>query len=309
MASGVQIRLGTRASALAQWQADWVLARLQERGARVTLVPISTSGDRDQQLPVDRIGGQGVFTKEIQRALLDGRIDLAVHSLKDLPTAAVEGLSLAAVPHRASTGDVLVSRRYPRLSELPQGAVVGTGSLRRQSQLLHYRADLKVQEIRGNVDTRLRKLDEGQFDAIVLAEAGLQRLGLADRITELVPPSILLPAVGQGALGLETRADDRATRAAVEPLDHPETHAAVVAERAMLAALHGGCMAPIAAWARVEEGILHITGRVLRRDGSKKLEASHLGPADDAASIGRELADELIAQGAAGLIEASRSRD
>lgn len=309
MASGVQIRLGTRASALARWQADWVLARLQERGARVTLVPISTSGDRDQQLPVDQLGGQGVFTKEIQRALLDDRIDLAVHSLKDLPTAAVEGLSLAAVPSRAPAGDVLVSRRYPRLSELPEGAVVGTGSLRRQSQLLHYRADLKVQEIRGNVDTRLRKLDEGQFDAIVLAEAGLQRLGLADRITELVPPSILLPAVGQGALGLETRADDRATRSAVEPLDHAQTHAAVIAERAMLAALHGGCMAPIAAWARVEEGILHITGRVLRRDGSEKLEASHLGPADDAASIGRELADELISRGAARLIDASRSRE
>lgn len=309
MASGVQIRLGTRASALARWQAAWVLARLQERGARVTLVPISTSGDRDQQLPVDQLGGQGVFTKEIQRALLDDRIDLAVHSLKDLPTAAVEGLSLAAVPSRAPAGDVLVSRRYPRLSELPEGAVVGTGSLRRQSQLLHYRADLKVQEIRGNVDTRLRKLDEGQFDAIVLAEAGLQRLGLADRITELVPPSILLPAVGQGALGLETRADDRATRSAVEPLDHAQTHAAVIAERAMLAALHGGCMAPIAAWARVEEGILHITGRVLRRDGSEKLEASHLGPADDAASIGRELADELISRGAARLIDASRSRE
>lgn len=309
MASGVQIRLGTRASALARWQADWVLARLQERGARVTLVPISTSGDRDQQLPVDQLGGQGVFTKEIQRALLDDRIDLAVHSLKDLPTAAVEGLSLAAVPSRAPAGDVLVSRRYPRLSELPEGAVVGTGSLRRQSQLLHYRADLKVQEIRGNVDTRLRKLDEGQFDAIVLAEAGLQRLGLADRITELVPPSILLPAVGQGALGLETRADDRATRSAVEPLDHAQTHAAVIAERAMLAALHGGCMAPIAAWARVEEGILHITGRVLRRDGSEKLEASHLGPPDDAASIGRELADKLIARGAVRLIDASRSHE
>jgi len=309
MASGVQIRLGTRASALARWQADWVLARLQERGARVTLVPISTSGDRDQHLPVDQLGGQGVFTKEIQRALLDDRIDLAVHSLKDLPTAAVEGLSLAAVPSRAPAGDVLVSRRYPRLSELPEGAVVGTGSLRRQSQLLHYRADLKVQEIRGNVDTRLRKLDEGQFDAIVLAEAGLQRLGLADRITELVPPSILLPAVGQGALGLETRADDRATRSAVEPLDHAQTHAAVIAERAMLAALHGGCMAPIAAWARVEEGILHITGRVLRRDGSEKLEASHLGPPDDAASIGRELADKLIARGAVRLIDASRSHE
>lgn len=308
MASGVQIRLGTRASALARWQADWVLARLQERGARVTLVPISTSGDRDQQLPVDRIGGQGVFTKEIQRALLDDRIDLAVHSLKDLPTAAVEGLCLAAVPDRAPTGDVLVSLRYPRLSELPEGAVVGTGSLRRQSQLLHYRADLNVQEIRGNVDTRLRKLGEGRFDAIVLAEAGLRRLGLADRITELVPPSILLPAVGQGALGLETRADDQATRTAVEPLDHAETHAAVVAERAMLAALHGGCMAPIAAWARVEEGILYITGRVLRRDGSEKLEASHLGLMADAASIGRELADELIARGATRLIDASRSR-
>ncbi len=309
MASGVQIRLGTRASALARWQADWVLARLQELGARVTLVPISTSGDRDQQLPVDQIGGQGVFTKEIQRALLDDRIDLAVHSLKDLPTAAVEGLCLAAVPSRAPAGDVLVSRRYPRLSELPEGAVVGTGSLRRQSQLLHYRADLNVQEIRGNVDTRLRKLDEGQFEAIVLAEAGLRRLGLADRITELVPPSILLPAVGQGALGLETRADDQATRAAVEPLDHAETHAAVVAERAMLAALHGGCMAPIAAWARVEEGILHITGRVLRRDGSEKLEANHLGPVADAVSIGRELADELIARGATRLIDAARSRE
>jgi hydroxymethylbilane synthase len=296
-----RIRLGTRASLLAQWQANWVTAQLRQQGLEVELIHITTSGDQ-QQTATGPVTGTGLFTKEIQRELLAGRIDLAVHSLKDLPTETVAGLTLAAVPERAPVADVLVSDRFTSLELLPPGAVVGTGSLRRRAQLLNHRDDLEMRDIRGNVDTRLRKLREGQYEAIVLAQAGLIRLELAQHITEVLPLSLMLPAVGQGALGIEARADDAATLQALAFLDHPATHAAVTAERAMLATLHGGCMAPIAAWGRMDAGQLALTGRVLDPAGTHKLEAAMTDSPDHAALLGRRVADALLEQGAAELI-------
>jgi len=302
------LRLGTRASALAQWQAQWVAARLEGLGATVERVPITTSGDQ-QQTPIGAIGGRGIFTKEIQRELLAGRIDLAVHSLKDLPTEEVPGLCLAAVPQRAPVGDALICREHGSLEELPLAAIVGTGSLRRRAQLLHVRRDLTIKDLRGNVDTRLRKLEQGDYDAIVLAEAGLRRLGRAGEITQVLPAEVMLPAVGQGALGLETRCDDATTLDYVQQLDDPPTYQAVIAERAMLAVLEGGCLAPIAAWARTEGGRLVLTGRVLSPDGAQRLEVSRHAGASDAPELGRLVAQALLAQGAAELIRASRQGD
>ena len=300
------IRLGTRASALARWQADWVAARLEALGRTVELVPITTTGDREQRGPIGSLGSQGVFTKEIQRALLENRIDLAVHSLKDLPTEPIPGLSLAAVPERESVHDALICREQTLLADLPGGVRIGSGSMRRRTQILHHRPDLKLVDIRGNVDTRLAKLDGGQYDAIILAEAGLKRLGLASRITERIDSAIMLPAVGQGALGLETRTDDDTTRAALAPLDHPETHTAVLAERAMLATLHGGCLAPIAAWAYFEGDCLVLTGRVLSVDGVKRTEATETASNRECVALGQQVAQRLLAQGAADLIAGSR---
>jgi hydroxymethylbilane synthase len=297
--------LGTRASLLAQWQADWVTAQLRPRGLDIELVPITTSGDR-QQTAGGPLAGTGIFTKEIQRELLDGRIDLAVHSLKDLPTEAVPGLALAAVPERAPVADVLVSDRFGSLELLPPGAVVGTGSLRRRAQLLNHRDDLEMRDIRGNVDTRLRKLREGRYEAILLAQAGLERLGLTQHITQVLSLGLMLPAVGQGALGIEARADDTTAREALAFLDHPPTHAAVKAERAMLAALHGGCMAPIAAWGRMDGEQLVLTGRVLDPAGTRKLEAELTGTAEGAGPLGRSVANVLLEQGAAELIAECR---
>jgi len=302
----MQIRLGTRASALARWQAEWVAARLQELDVTVELVPITTSGDT-QQGPLGVIGGQGLFTKEIQRALLDRRIDLAVHSLKDLPTEEVPGLCLASVPERATVGDALVCPQHASLDALPQGAIVGTGSLRRRAQLLHLRGDLQIRDIRGNVETRVRKVEQGDYDAVILAEAGLRRLRLESKITQLLPLSTLMPAVGQGALGLETRSDDPTVREHVGQLNDPATHGAVLAERAMLAALQGGCLAPIAAWGRMEDDRLALTGRVVSGDGGQKLEATATAAASEAVELGRKVADELFAQGAADLIQAART--
>jgi hydroxymethylbilane synthase len=302
------IRIGTRGSPLARWQANWVAGQLRSELVEVELVPIATAGDRDQAGPIGAIGTTGVFTKELQRALLDGRIDLAVHSLKDLPTESVAGLVLAAVPPRESASDALLSRNRLRLTELPPAAKVGTGSLRRRSQLLFARPDLHVSEIRGNVETRVAKLHEGQVEAIVLAEAGLTRLGLQSEIVEILPKSLMLPAIGQGALGLEIRADDLATRSAVERLDDRATHAAVAAERSLLAALRGGCLAPIGAWARVEQDSeLRLTAVVLARDGQKRLEAEAVDPLSEAVGLGRRVAAELLAQGAASLIASSRA--
>jgi hydroxymethylbilane synthase len=300
------LRIGTRASLLARWQADWVAARLCEFGAKVEIVLLSTRGDREQGEPIGQLGGQGLFTKEIQAALLEGRADVAVHSLKDLPTDPVADLVVAAVPPRGPNGDVLVSPKYPSVAELPQGAVVGTGSARRRAQLLGVRPDLQMAEVRGNVDTRLKKLDAGDYDALVLAEAGLVRLGLADRIRQALPKALMLPAVGQGALGIECRADDAPTRGWLERLDDPATRAAVTAERAMLAALRGGCLAPVGAWGRVEAGQLLLAGVVLRADGSERLFAERAGELDATESLGRAVADELLAAGAAALIDSAR---
>lgn len=296
-----RLRLGTRASALARWQADWVAAELGKLGVPVEMIPISTQGDVSSR-PLGAIGGQGVFTKELQRALLDGAIDLAVHSLKDLPTERVAGLQLAAVPPRESTRDVLVSRLAATLDALPPAARVGTGSIRRRAQLLHARPDLQVGEIRGNVDTRLRKLDEGQYEAIVLAEAGLRRLGLGERITQILPAELMLSAVGQGALGIEARSDDGPTLQTLALLDHPVTHCAVRAERALLAALGAGCLAPVGAWARMDGGQLQLDAVVLSPDGRERLSVRVSGPPDQAESLGQQAAAKLLAQGAAELI-------
>jgi hydroxymethylbilane synthase len=304
----MSLRIGTRASALARWQAEWVSARLRERGVEIELVPIATTGDQ-QQGAIEAIGGQGIFTKEIQRALLDNRIDLAVHSLKDLPTCAVPGLCVTAVPERAAAGDALVCRKWASIGELPKGATVGTSSLRRQAQLRHFRRDLQTKEIRGNVDTRLRKLDQGEYDAIILAEAGLRRLGLAERIAEIVPMRLMLPAVGQGALALETRSGDDDVRRIVMPLDHPPTHTAILAERAMLTALQGGCLAPIAGLARVAGERLTLTGRVVGRDGNRMLENTQEGLAAEPAALGERVAEALLKQGAGALILASRGSE
>ncbi|MBN1909868.1 MAG: hydroxymethylbilane synthase [Pirellulales bacterium] len=289
----MKLRLGTRASALARWQADWVARRLTDLGIDVDLVPISTTGDQQHSGPISQIGAQGVFTKEIQQALLDGRIDVAVHSLKDLSTEPVAGLCLAAVPERGPVGDALVSNTHASLDALPRGARIGTGSLRRRAQLLHVRPDLDVQDIRGNVDTRLSKLDAGEFDAIVLAQAGLERLGLAERIAQVLPPDVMLPAIGQGALGVEIRVDNIETRQALAPLDHPASRAAVLAERAMLHALEGGCSAPIGAWARVENNFLTLSGRVLEPDGTHRLDATASASMSDPETLGRDVAAQL----------------
>jgi hydroxymethylbilane synthase len=272
----------------------------------VELVPVSTRGDQ-LLTPVGAIGGQGLFTKELERELSAGRIDLAVHSLKDLPTDTAPGLCLAAIPPRAPVADVLIATNYARFEELPPAAEVGTGSLRRRAQLLHLRPDLQIRDIRGNVDTRLRKLHAGEFAAIILAQAGLERLGLTGQITQQLPLSVVLPAAGQGALALETRSDDGPTRELLQSLDDAATRVAVTAERAMLAALQGGCLAPVAAWARLEDGQLVLSGRVLSPDGSRQLDAAGQAAPDEAAQLGQRVAQALLAQGAAELIASSRS--
>jgi hydroxymethylbilane synthase len=290
--SKLKLRLGTRSSALARWQAEWVAARLTELGVTVELVPITTQGDVKTG-PLGQIGGQGLFTKELQRALLDNQIDLAVHSLKDLPTAPVEGLLIAAVPQRESTADVLLSAKADS---------IGTGSLRRKAQLLHRRPDLIITDIRGNLDTRLRKLDDGDYDAIILAEAGLKRLGLAGRIRQIIPRQLMLPAVGQGALAIETRADDERTRLLIAPLDHEPTHLAIVAERMLLWMLRAGCLAPVGALAEVKGERLSLSGVVLSPDGRRRIAAGAAMTTHDATYLGQAVAEELIAHGATELI-------
>lgn len=314
-----QLRLGTRGSQLARWQADWVAEQLRLLGQPVEIIEIRTRGDVQQSGPISAIvqesgvegggaGGQGAFTKELQRALLDGVIDLAVHSLKDLPTTPVVGLAVAAVPPRAPIGDVLVSHVATTIDELPQGARVGTGSFRRRAQLLSRRPDLVIGDLRGNLDTRLRKLDEGEHDAILLAEAGLTRLGWTDRLAGRIPPSELLPAPGQGALGIECRSDDDATTTALGPLNDFTTHAAVAAERAALARLEGGCLAALGAWGRWDGAALMLSVVVLREDGTKRLDAEASSPGvsslADAIALGEAVADDLLAQGAATLLRA-----
>lgn len=300
-----KLRLGARGSKLSRWQVEWVAARLAEAGIAVDIELIKTGGDATSQ-PIASLGDRGVFTKEIQRAVLEGRVDCAVHSLKDLPTEPVDGLFLGAVPPRENPYDVLVSRRGESLDDLPPAARIGTGSRRRQAQLLHFRHDFVVADIRGNVETRLRKLDDGEYDAILLAAAGLTRLGLVDRVTQVLPPSILLPAVGQGALGIEVRTGDEATHAGLATLNDPPSLAAVTAERAMLAALRGGCLAPVGGWARLADDRLRLDGVVLSLCGTQRLAAMATGPPGDADRIGRDVAEQLLVQGASELIAGAR---
>ncbi len=308
------IRLGTRQSALALWQADYVSNALRSHGHDVQLVKITTSGDISTT-PLGESGGQGVFTKEIQRALLDNRCDLAVHSLKDLPTEIIPELALVAVPPREDTADCLISKGL-HLADLPIGASIGTGSPRRKASLLHMRPDLLVKDIRGNVDTRLRKLDEGEYDAIILAFAGLHRLGLQARITQKLTPDEMLPAVGQAALGLETRSDDKNTIQAVEQLNHAITHAAIIAERTLLRSMRAGCLAPLACNAVFQKDSMNLLARVFSSDGKKKIEVKHAiqhqlpieTPEHQrqlyllAEQLGREAAALLAEQGATELI-------
>lgn len=294
------LRLGTRGSKLARWQAEWVAAQLTAKGHAVEIIEIRTTGDAQQSGPIDSTTSPGLFTKEIQRSLVTGEVDLAVHSLKDLPTQPVENLTLAAVPQRESVADALIGRTFRTLAEAPQGAVIGVGSLRRRAQLAHLRPDLVLADIRGNVDTRLRKLDAGDYDAIMLAEAGLTRLGWAERITERLDPAKFIPAPGQGALGIECRTDDAETRAALAALNDPATLAAVTAERTCMTKLEGGCLAALGAWARFDNVELLLNVTVLSHDGGKRLDTRERGT--DAVSLGEMVADMIIACGAAKLL-------
>ncbi len=301
------VRIATRASRLALWQANHVSELIKEVAPQcnVELVHVSTVGDRDRERSLPQFGGFGVFTREIQNAVLDGRADLAVHSLKDLPTDSVDGLTLAAVPERGSVSDALVlptSSPGSDLDGIAEGARVGTGSLRRRAQLLHQRSDLELVDIRGNVETRLQKLDDGDYEAIVLAVAGLERLGLADRISATLEAPRFLPAVGQGALGLECRRDDDGVRSLLELLDHPPTQTAVTAERALLNELRAGCHAPVGASTTSTADGLTLTSVVLSVDGQKRLTASITGTAADARQLGADVATELKRQGAEELI-------
>jgi hydroxymethylbilane synthase len=299
------LRIGTRGSRLALWQANYVAERLRPLvGPRaVELVEIQTAGDQVRDVPLAQIGGEGVFTKEIQRALLTGAVDVAVHSLKDLPTVPVAGLVLAAVPPRGLTGDAFVSLRHPSFDALPAGAVVATSSLRRRAQALRRRPDLRLTDIRGNVETRLRKLAEQGLDGLILACAGLERLSHADAIREVLDPEWMLPAVGQGALGLECRDDDMATLEWVHQLDDEPTRQAVLAERAFLRALGGGCQVPIGAAAVVTGENLVLRGAVLPPDGTQRVAGAVSGPCTSADTLGQELARELLAAGAAELLQ------
>jgi hydroxymethylbilane synthase len=291
--------IGSRGSQLALWQANWIAARLAERGEETRIEIIKTTGDKITDVPLAKVGTKGLFTKEIEEALLDGRIDLAVHSLKDLPTEIPAGLTIAAIPEREDPRDALVG---VTLKNLTAGAKVGTSSLRRAAQLRVIRKDLRIESVRGNLDTRVRKLDEGQYEAIVLASAGLTRLGWAHRIAEILSPEVMCPAVGQGALAVETRVDGPA-RDVCAGLDHAMTRAAVTAERAVLASLGGGCQVPIGAHAQVSGGMVQLTGVVISPDGEHAVRKSDQGAVAEAENVGRRVGAALLAEGAREILE------
>lgn len=293
------LRIGTRGSALALWQANHISARLEElHGIKSELVRIRTSGDHFQTAAVAQMGTKGVFIKELEDALLAGTIDLAVHSMKDVPTETPKGLTFPAITKREDVRDCLISHGGLTLQKLPAGARVGTSSLRRQAQLRAYRADLETAELRGNVDTRLNKVAAGDYDAIILAKAGVDRLGLSEKITEVLHTSIMLPAVGQGALGIETREDDGETSKLAAALDDEDARACVTAERALLRELEGGCQVPLGAWARLGAGGLLLEACVLSPDGKESLRRELDGAPEDADEIGRELGHILLEAGA-----------
>ncbi|MGC9640086.1 UNVERIFIED_CONTAM: hydroxymethylbilane synthase [Acinetobacter pittii] len=300
------LKIATRQSPLALWQAEHIRARLEELHPDLTveLVKFVTQGDKILDTPLAKIGGKGLFVKELEAALLDGRADLAVHSMKDVPMALPEGLTLAVICEREDPLDAFVSNQFEKFADLPQGAKVGTSSMRRKSQILKQRPDLQIIDLRGNVGTRLAKLDEGQYDAIILASAGLKRLGLSERIRHCLTPDISLPAVGQGALGLECRAADQDVLTLIQPLLHPETDVCVRAERAFNAYLEGGCQVPIAGYATLQNGKIHIEGRVGSPDGQTLLRAELTDEASNAQQLGENLARNLLDQGAGELLKA-----
>lgn len=300
----MKINIGSRGSALALWQANWVREQLIGAGHEVEIRVIRTSGDRMAQVPLAQSGVKGLFIKEIEEALGAREIDAAVHSLKDLPADLAPDLAIAAVPARADPRDALVSTGNVSFQALPHGARVGTSSARRQSQLRHLRPDLEMIPMRGNVDTRLRKLERGECDALVMAAAGLVRLGLEWRICQHFQAGDVCPAVGQGALAIEVRRGDEAIAGAVGVLDHADSHCAVRAERALLKCLGGGCSVPIAGHAALTDGMLSLAGAVARPDGSMLVRASASGPIAAPEDLGRRLADELLRQGAAEILGA-----
>jgi hydroxymethylbilane synthase len=299
------LRIATRGSHLALWQARHVADLLRQLGGSrpIEIVELETSGDKNRTAPLGQIGGEGLFTKEIQRAVLDGQADVAVHSLKDLPTSSIAGLCLAAVPGRGPAGDAFVSERYQTFDGLPKAARLGTSSTRRRAQLLHRRPDLQIVPVRGNVETRLHKLADQDLAGVVLAQAGLERLGLAERITEVLDQSWMLPAVSQGALGVECRLEDAATRNLVEKLNDSPTRAAVTAERALLRELEAGCQVPLGAFATLAGQNLALRAAVLDQEGCRRIEAQVVGSLDDAEEVGRELAAQLRSLGADKLLQ------
>jgi hydroxymethylbilane synthase len=300
-----QIKIGTRASLLAVTQSSWVKAQIEQRhpGITVELVKITTTGDKILDVPLAKVGGKGLFVKELEDALLDGRADLAVHSMKDVPTELPAELHLGVVTERENPRDAFISNKYADIFALPQGAKVGTSSLRRKSQLACLRPDLVIEDLRGNLDTRLRKLDEGLYDAIILAAAGLNRLGFADRITSLFEPVQMLPAIGQGALGLELRRDDQELLAGISFLNHPATATAVIAERSFLLRLEGGCQVPIGAYATVQGDSVTLTGLIASLDGKEILKEQDSAPAAEAAALGTRLAEKLLARGGRAILD------
>ncbi len=324
-----RVSIGTRGSKLALWQAEWVKASLQRiyPEIEVRLIKIKTTGDKILDVPLAQIGGKGLFVKEIEEAILRGTIDLAVHSMKDVPTDLPEGLHLAAICKREDPRDAFVSEihnskpKIQKLKELPHGATVGTSSLRRSCQLSNLRPDLHIVQLRGNLDTRIRKLDEGQFDAIIVAVAGMRRLGWAKRITEILSPDICLPAIGQGAIGIECRTDDEVINKIIKPLDHKKTALGVMAERAFLKKLEGGCQVPIAAHARITDNLYnppasHFTKRGIKGvkrgkgellvmdglvgsiDGERIIRGRIEGKPEDLEVLGTKLAEDLLSRGA-----------
>jgi len=299
------LRIGTRASQLALWQANWVKSELEKRypDLEVTLTKIKTQGDKILDVPLAMVGGKGLFVKELQESMLRGETDMAVHSMKDVPTYFPEGLALRCITEREDCRDIVILRPgVASWQELPQGARIGTSALRRKAQLLHLRPDLQMVDIRGNVETRIRKLTEDNLDAVILAAAGMKRLGFEKQISEYLPVDLSIPAIGQGALGLETRVDDTETNALIDFFNHPETDWAVRGERAFLKRLEGGCQVPIACHGTVADGQLTLTGFVSDCEGVKCLKKTVKGPVAECEKLGTSLGDDLLIQGAGAIL-------
>ena len=295
-----QIRIGTRASALALWQAEWVKAELEKKypGMTVSLTKIKTTGDKILDVPLAMVGGKGLFVKEIEEAMLANEIDIAVHSMKDVPTFFPDGLHLSCITKREDARDALLSRNDVKFNDLPRGANIGTSSLRRQAQLMSSRPDFVIHQLRGNVGTRLQKLKEGKFDAIILAAAGVKRLGLEANVSEYLSPEISLPAIGQGALGIECRVDDRELNDLISFFNHADSRTCVTGERALLRRLEGGCQVPIACYGQVKDGKLKLSGLVGSVDGKRIVRDTIEGEPEKAEKLGVTLAEKLLSRGA-----------